>query len=85
MKIEVLEETDDKLKLRFHDNTTVVNLVNENLWQQKVDLAAVTLDHPYLSKPVLTIRSKKARKALLDATEKIIDDVKDLRKKTAKL
>ncbi len=85
MQIDVLEETDDKLKIRVHDNITLVNLVNENLWQQKIELAAVTVDHPYLSKPVLTIKSKKARKALLDATEKIIDDVKDLRKKTSKL
>jgi DNA-directed RNA polymerase subunit L len=85
VKIEILEETDDKLKIKVHDNTTLVNLINENLWLQKIELAAVTVDHPYLSQPVLTIRSKKAKKALLDATEKIVDDVKELKKKTAKL
>ena len=86
VKVEIIEEKDDKLKIEVYDNTTLINLINENLWQQKsVDLAAVTIDHPYLSRPVLTIRSKKARKALADATDKIVEDVKELRKKTSKL
>lgn len=86
VKIEVLEETDDKLKLKVDDNMTILNLVNENLWEQKgVDMAAVTMEHPYLSKPVITIKSKKAKKALADATDKIVEDVKELRRKAAKL
>ncbi|HLC67498.1 MAG TPA: RpoL/Rpb11 RNA polymerase subunit family protein [archaeon] len=86
VKIEVLEETDDKLKLKVDDNMTVLSLVNENLWLQKgVDMAAVTVEHPYLSKPVLTVKSKKARKAVIEATEKIVDDMKELRRKAAKL
>ena len=86
VKIEILEETDDKLKLKIEDNTTVLNLVNENLWEQKgVDMAAVTLEHPYLSKPVITIKSKKAKKALADATDKIVEDMKELRRKASKL
>ena len=86
VKIEVLEETDDKLKLKVDDNMTVLSLVNENLWQQKgVDMAAVTVEHPYLSKPVLTVKSKKAKKAVIEATEKIVDDMKELRRKASKL
>ncbi len=82
MKIEVLEDEKEKLKLEIHDNTTLINLINENLWRQKgVDTAAYKVDHPYLSKPVLLIKSKNPKKALLEATEQIVEDVKELRKK----
>ena len=81
MKIEVLEDEKDTLKIEIHDNQTLVNLINENLWQQKVDMAAYKIDHPYLSKPVLIIKSKNPKKSLLDATEQVIEDVKELRKK----
>lgn len=81
MKIEVLEDDKEKLKLEIHDNTTLVNVINENLWQQKVDVAAVKVDHPYLSKPVLLVKAKNPKKALLDATNQVIEDVKELRKK----
>ena len=82
MEIEVLENSADKLKLRVHDNTTILNLVNENVWSQTgVDFSAVTMEHPYLSYPVITIKSKKAKKALTDAIDQITTDTKDLRKK----
>ena len=81
MKIEVLEDEKNTLKIEIHDNQTLVNLINENLWQQKVDMAAYKIDHPYLSKPVLIIKSKNPKKSLLDATEQVIEDVKELRKK----
>ena len=58
MKIEVLEDEKDTLKIEIHDNQTLVNLINENLWQQKVDMAAYRIDHPYLSKPVLIVKAK---------------------------
>ena len=81
MKIEVLEDEKDTLKIEIHDNQTLVNLINENLWQQKVDMAAYKIDHPYLSKPVLIVKSKNPKKSLLDATEQVIEDVKELKKK----
>lgn len=81
MKIEVLEDEKETLKIEIHDNQTLVNLINENLWQQKVDMAAYKIDHPYLSKPILIVKAKNPKKALLDATEQVIEDVKDLRKK----
>jgi DNA-directed RNA polymerase subunit L len=84
VEIEILEEEGDKLKLKVNDNTTVLNLINENLWKQKsVDLAAVTIDHPYLAKPVITIKSKKGKKAVIEAAEKIAEDAAALRKKLA--
>jgi DNA-directed RNA polymerase subunit L len=83
VQIDVLEEEGDRLKLRVHDNITLLTLVNENLWKQKgTDFAAVTIDHPYLAKPVLTLKSKKGKKAVIEAAEQILDDVSALRKKT---
>ena len=81
MRIEVLEDEKETLKLEIHDNTTLVSLINENLWQQKVNVAAFKVDHPYLAKPILLVKSKNPKKALLDATAQVVDDVKDLRKK----
>ncbi len=81
MKIEVLEDEKDTLKIGIHDNQTLVNLINENLWRQKIDMAAYKVDHPYLSKPVLIVKAKNPKKALLDATEQVIEDVRDLRKR----
>lgn len=82
MKVEILENEKDKMKVEIHENTTLVSLINENLWQQKgMDVAAFKVDHPYLSKPVLMIKSRNPKKALLDAAEQIIEDAKDLRKK----
>ncbi len=82
VQIDVLEDEGDKLKLRVHDNTTLLTIVNENLWKQKgIDFAAVTVDHPYLSKPVLTVKSKKGKKAVIEAAEQIIEDASALRKK----
>ena len=83
MKIEVLENEKDKLKIEIHDNTTLVSVINENLWQQKVEVAAFRKDHPYLSKPVLLVKSKNPKKSLLDATEQVVEDAKELRKKFA--
>ena len=81
MKLEVLENEKETIKIEIHDNQTLVNLINENLWQQKVDMAAYKVDHPYLSKPILIVKAKNPKKALLDATEQVIEDVKELKKK----
>ena len=81
MKIEVLENEDQKLKVKLNDNMTLVNLLNENLWQQKIDAAAYTREHIYLTPPVLLVRSKDPKKHLLAAAEQIVEDVETLRKK----
>lgn len=81
MKIEVLENDDERLKIEIHDNLTLVNLINENLWKQRgLEYAAYAQDHPYISKPVLVVKSKNPKKALLDAADRIVEDVNDLRK-----
>ena len=86
MKVEILQDDKETLKVEIHDKSTLVSAVNENLWLQKVDMAAYRIEHPYLSKPVLIVKSKNPKKALIDATEQVVADVKDLRKKmTAEL
>ncbi len=64
------------------DDVTLVNLLNEKIWKQRgIEFSAYNIAHPYLSKPVITVRSKNPKKALIDAADKIIDDVDALRKK----
>ncbi len=80
MKLEVIENEDEKLKIRIPD-MTLINLVNENVWQQKgIDVSAYAPEHPYLSQPVLLVKAKNPKKAVLDAIGQIHDDVKDLKK-----
>ena len=80
MKIEVLENEDEKLKVEVHTNLTLINLLNDKIWKQKIDASAYKVEHPLLSKPVIMVRGKNPKKAVLDATEQIIDDVKEFRK-----
>ena len=83
MKIEVLENDDEKLKIKL-DSLTFVNLLNENIWQQKgIDVSAYSTEHPYLSQPNLLVKAKNPKKAVLDAAQQIIDDAKDLKKQFA--
>jgi len=80
MKLEVIENEDEKLKIRIPD-ATLITLVNENVWQQKgIDVSAYAPEHTYLSQPVLLVRAKNPKKAVLDAIGQIQDDVKDLKK-----
>jgi len=81
MKIEVIENEKDKVKIEIHDNLTLVNLLNENVWKQKgVDVSTYSKQHPYLSKPVLLVKSKNPKKTILDAAEQVIADVTEIKK-----
>ena len=83
MKVEVIENEGDKLKVRI-DSLTLVNLMNANIWQQKgIDVAAYATEHPYLSEPVLLVKAKNPKKAVLDAAQQIMDDAAALRKQFA--
>ncbi len=80
MTLTVLENEDSKLKIKVPD-MTLVNLINDNIWQQRgIEVSAYAREHPYLSEPVLLVKAKNPKKALLEASQKIVDDVKDLRK-----
>ncbi len=68
-----------------HQSLTLANLLNENIWKQRgIDFSSYKTEHPYISKPVLLVKSKDPKKSLLDAAEKILEDVEELRKKSKK-
>ena len=79
MKIEIIENEKDKIRIQVPD-VSFVNLLNETIWKEKVDFAAFNIDHPYLSKPVLVVKSKNPKKSIVDAAERVIEDIKDARK-----
>lgn len=80
MKIEVLENEDEKLKIEIDTNLTLVNLLNEKIWEQKVEVSAYKQEHPYLSKPVILVKSKNPKKAVVDAADAVIEEIKEFRK-----
>ena len=80
MEIKLLEEGKDKLRLEVND-LTFVNILNENIWKQKgMDYSAYDVKHPYTSKPILVVRSSNPKKSVIDAADRIIEDVKELRR-----
>jgi DNA-directed RNA polymerase subunit L len=79
VKIEVLENKKDFLRIRVPD-LTLVNLLNENIWNEDVDFAAFRKEHIYLTEPELIVRSKNPKKTVLSAAEQIITDTKELKK-----
>lgn len=86
MNIEVIENKDDNLKIKI-DDLTLVNLLNETIWRKatkSLDYSAYSIEHPYLSKPVLIVKSKDPKKTVIDAAERIAEDVAKLKKELEK-
>ncbi len=84
MKIDVLENEKDRLVIEIHDDTTLVNLLHENVWNDK-GFSTYTKKHPYLSNPVLTIKGSNPKKTLLNAAEQAVSDVKEMKKQVKNL
>jgi DNA-directed RNA polymerase subunit L len=83
MEIKILEKDKNRVKLEV-DDLTFVNLLNEKLWERKVELSSYTVSHPYLAKPVLLVKSKDPKKALVNTSGKIVTYVRELRKEVEK-
>lgn len=83
MEIKVLEEKEDIVKLEI-DSLTFVNVLNEALWKQKIEWAAWTKDHPYMSNPVISVKAKDPKKALIAAAEQVQADAEAIKKAFAK-
>ncbi|MFH0832762.1 MAG: RpoL/Rpb11 RNA polymerase subunit family protein [Candidatus Aenigmatarchaeota archaeon] len=83
MEVKVLEKDKNKLKIEL-DDLTLVNLLNEKLWERKVELSSYAVAHPYLSKPVLLVKSKDPKKSLINSSGKIVTYVRELRKEVEK-
>jgi len=80
MKIDILENEKDMMKIELHDNLTFVNLLNERVWDSKPKFSTFAQDHPYLANPVLTVKGTNPKKMIVDAAEQIVTDAKELKK-----
>ncbi len=88
MDLKVLENEKDKLRIEIGD-TTFVNLLNERLWAEnesakKFEYSTFSIDHPYLSKPVLTVKGTNPEKIVLEAIDSIRKDIDILKKQVGK-
>ena len=83
MNLKVIEQDKEKLKVEI-DDLTLVNIIHENLWKTKIDYSAYVKEHPYLSQPVILVKSKDPKKSLIEAAEKIVEDCDVLKKKIEK-
>ena len=88
MEINVKENEKNMIKVEMSD-LTFVNLLNERLWEENesvksFDYSSFSIDHPYMAKPVLIVKSANPSKAVLDATDYIISDVESLKKQLGK-
>ncbi|MFH1420354.1 MAG: RpoL/Rpb11 RNA polymerase subunit family protein [Candidatus Aenigmatarchaeota archaeon] len=86
VEVKVIESKSDKLKVEIlgDNNLTLVNLLNENLWQQKGVVAACVKKHPYIAQPEIMVRASSPDAKLKKAAEQIIKDVEDLEKQLKK-
>ena len=81
MKLTALEKKKDKWMVEVDgEDHTLLNLLTENAWKRKAKQASYTIKHPYLSKPVITVRGANPKKILADSAQKIIDDAKAFEK-----
>lgn len=85
VKIKIIENDKGKLKAEISDNSTIVNAINEQVWNQKgVDVSTYSTGHPYLGKPTLLMRGKDPEKAVIAAAEKVAENARSLKKQLEK-
>jgi DNA-directed RNA polymerase subunit L len=81
MEIKVLEHDKDGGKVKIElDDKTLANVLNAALWEGKIDYAAWSHDHPYLSKPVILVKAKDPKAALVAAAEQVAADAEAVKK-----
>ena len=89
MKITILEETKERLKIEvIGEDHTLCNALRNELWNVKgVEVSGYTMDHPLVTKPVLLVETKgeDPRKALLKAVENIKEKNKKLAAEISKI
>jgi len=81
MKLEVVEDEKNKMKIAVHgESHTLLNVLRENAWQAKADQASYIIEHPYLSPPLLVVQSDNPKKNLTSAIQLVIDQSKEFEK-----
>ncbi len=73
MKLNLIKEEDKELAIEFETSDfTIPDLIADELLEDSnVEFAGVSKDHPETGKPILVIRGKKPKAALMDALERL--------------
>jgi len=88
MEIKVLENNKEKISIEVvEEDHTLMNVLRKELWNDKdTEVAGYKIEHSLISNPVLIVEHKKdAKKALLDAVERLKKKNKDFKSKISKL
>ena len=81
MKLEVVEDEKQKLKIAVHgESHTLLNVLRENAWKEKADQASYVIETPYLSPLNLIVRAENPKKVLTAAVQTVIDQAKEFEK-----
>ncbi len=81
MKINIIEEANNEIKVEFEDDDihTLPNLiVNEVLKDNSVEFAGYNVPHPLEKKAIIIIRTKRKdpKKVVFEAVERLKEEVK---------
>jgi DNA-directed RNA polymerase subunit L len=81
VKLNAVEKKKDVLKLEVDgEDHSLLNLLRENAWKKGAKQASYMIKHPYLSKPVVSVRAANPKKVLADSAQMVIDDAKAFEK-----
>ena len=88
MEIEVLDKEKGKLRIKvIGEDHTLLNALRKELWSDKdTEVAGYKIEHSLIGDPILVVEHKKdAKKALLDAVDRLKKKNTDFKSKTSKL
>jgi DNA-directed RNA polymerase subunit L len=88
MEIKVLDKEKGKLRIEVvGEDHTLMNALRKELWDDKdTEVAGYKIEHSLIGNPILVVEHKKdAKKALLDAVERLKKKNKEFKSKTPKL
>ena len=88
MEIKVLDKEKGKLRIEVvGEDHTLMNALRKELWDDKdTEVAGYKIEHSLIGNPILVVEHKKdAKKALLDAVERLKKKNKEFKSKTSKL
>ena len=78
MELKSVSKGKDSLKIEVTgESHTFLNLLREKAWQSGCDQASYSIQHPYMSNPVIKIKAMNPVKVLADSCQKIIDECRD--------
>lgn len=79
MEIKILEQEKGKLKFELVGKShTLANALTKELWNDKtVEVAGYNVEHPLTKNAVLIVEAKDAKKAVVDAIDRLKKDNKE--------